>query len=309
MFGLKRYNYDTFTKDLLVKDLASTKAFAGGPEPGERAPDFEAKTLDGESIRLSDYEGEKNVVLTFGSVTCPMTAGSIGGLNRLYEEYNGDEVQFLFVYVREAHPGDEVPAHRTIEHKERAAELLREEEEIEIPIIVDDVKGSIHRKYGKLPNSTYMIDKSGRVAFRALWTKPRVVEAALEELLERQEERDVEHAIVRGGEDRSFPITYSVLHSHRALDRGGRKALRDFRQAMGRPGRAMLAASRITGPVAENWGKALLGAGIAGGVITGGLLLGRELRKRRFQRQEPYRVHERPLPRATAGGEYEAVGI
>jgi hypothetical protein len=125
MFGLKRYNYGTFTRDLILKDLAKTK-FAGGPKPGERAPEFEARTLDGDTIELSDYRGEKNVVLTFGSATCPMTAAAMDGLNELYDEFHGDDVEFVFCYVREAHPGDDLPAHRTMDEKIAAAELLRE---------------------------------------------------------------------------------------------------------------------------------------------------------------------------------------
>src|SRR5256885_9711152 len=53
--------------------------------------------------------------------------------------------------------------------------------------------------------------------FRSLWSRPRQIEAALDELLERQLERDVEHAIVNGGEDTSMPVARSMLHTHRAL--------------------------------------------------------------------------------------------
>ncbi len=308
MFGIKRYNYHSFTKDLLAKDILKSK-FRGGPRPGERAPDFEGRTLDGNSVRLSDYEGRKNVVLTFGSATCPFTASSIRGMNRLSDSYSGSEVEFLFVYVREAHPGERMGAHKSIEDKVRAAEKLRAEEEIEMPVVVDDLHGSIHRKYGKMPNPTFLIDKSGRVAFRCLWTRAGIVEDALEELLERQQERDVEHAVVRGGEDTSMPMTYAALHTHRALERGGRKAVEEFHREMGMPGRISTATSRVVEPIALNPGRSLAAAAIAGGVITGGLLLGRYLRDRRFTRfREPYAV---PVPRKSATGtnDYEAVGI
>ncbi len=96
MFGFRPYNYERFTRELLLKDIACGKA-AGGPEPGDRAPDFEARTLDGNKVRLSDYRGEKNVVLTFGSATCPMTAGSTPGMNKLFQKYQGEDVQFLCV--------------------------------------------------------------------------------------------------------------------------------------------------------------------------------------------------------------------
>ncbi len=305
MFGLKPYNYDTFTRELLVKDILKSE-FIGGPKPGERAPDFEGRTLHGDEVRLSDHEGERNVVLTFGSATCPFTASSIRGLNDLYDEFTSQRVLFLFVYVREAHPGERLPSHASLREKVRAAELFREAEEVEMPIVVDDLRGTIHKKYGRLPNATYVIDKSGRVAFRALWTRPRVVRQAIEELLERQQERNHDHAVVHGGEDTSMPMSYAMLHTHRALDRGGRKSVEDFHREMGIGGRLSTVTSRVVEPLTMHPGRAVAGAALAGGVIAGGLFLGRYLRNRRFAYRGPYRM---PAPPTTPGGEYEAVGI
>lgn len=307
MFGISRYNYEAFTREMLRKEMAQQNR---GPKPGERAPEFEIESVEGETIRLSDYLGEKNVVLTFGSATCPMTAGSISGMNDLSAEYNGDDVQFLFVYVREAHPGDALPAHRSMEEKMRAARLLRQEEEIDMPVLVDDLRGSLHRKYGKLPNPTFIIDKSGRIAFRALWTRPGVVEDALGELLERQRDRGVEHAVVNGGEDRSLPRYYALVHAYRALERGGEKAKKDFRRALGVRGRVALASSRMADPLVMNPGKALAAAAITGGVITAGLLAGRKLREKRFSNKRPYNIYEGAQYRTgtKTGTDYE-VGI
>ncbi|MBV9609113.1 MAG: redoxin domain-containing protein [Acidobacteria bacterium] len=308
MFGFSKYNYEKFTRDLLAKDMVKSKMM-GGPRPGERAPDFSGRTIDGEKLQLSDFRGEKNVVLAFGSATCPMTAGSISGMNDLFEEYNGDDVQFIFVYVREAHPGEDIPAHSSYEDKIEAAELLREEDEIEMPIIVDDLSGTIHKKYGKLPNPTYLIDKSGRVAFRCLWTDAGVVEDALEELLERQRDRDVEHAVVNGGEDTSMHMKNAFVYSHRALRRGGDQAVADFREAMGMPGRLALLSSRVTEPIIMNPAKVVTAVAITGGVIVGGLIAGRELRRRRFTPRETYRVYAKTPPRRMTGTDYEPVGI
>ena len=167
------------------------------PGPGRvQAPDFKATTLDGETVRLSDYAGKKNVLLVFGSATCPMTAASIGQINELYDRFRGDEIEFVFIYVREAHPGEVIPAHKSMREKTEAARLLRDEEDMHMPIIVDDLRGSIHRKYSKLPNPAFLIDKSGRVAFLSLWSKPAGLGQAIQELLETQEERGVHHAVV-----------------------------------------------------------------------------------------------------------------
>jgi hypothetical protein len=153
------------------------------------------------------------------------------------------------------------------------------------------------------------VDKSGRVAFRCLWTRPSVIDEALQELLARQRDRDAEHAIVHGGEDTSMPSVYAMLHAFRALERGGPKSIRDFRREMGVPGRVAVTASRILEPVSSNPGKALAAVGVTAGVVVGGILLGHFLRERRFR--TPYDIERVGRPRRPRGnhGDYEAVGI
>jgi peroxiredoxin len=309
MFGLDSYNYGTFTKDMLLKVMAAAKTAVGGPRPGEKAPEFEARTLDGDKVKLSDFRGKKNVVLTFGSATCPMTAGSIGGIDDLAEKFDSDDVQFFFIYVREAHPGEKIGAHNSMEEKVKAAELLREEEALQIPVVVDRLRGNIHRKYGKLPNPTFIIDKSGRVAFRGYWTQPSVIEEALKELLEVQEERGVEHAVVLGGEDKSVPMAATLFHAYRALRRGGKTSIRNFEKAMGLPGRVMMAGSRLVGPVAEHPGRTLAALALGAGVVAAGVFAGRALRERRFRSRHPYQYFPEPEEEEQEPEDYGAVGI
>jgi len=179
-----------------------------------------------------------------------------------------------------------------------------------MPILVDALRGAIHRKYGKLPNPTFVIDKSGRIAFRALWTQPSVIEEALQELLDHQRERGMEHVIINGGEDRSFPLAYAVVHAYRTLERGGEKSLADFREALGTRGRVALAASRIADPIVMHPGRVFAAAAITGGVVTAGLLAGRMLRDKRLAARQPYNVYRVPRRPARTGTDYsEPVGI
>ena len=97
MFGSGTYNYENFRKSELLKLMQGRFR---GPKPGDRAPDFKARTLDGEKNKLSSFRGDKNIVLTFGSATCPMTAGSIGGMNELYGNYRDEDVEFPGVRAR-----------------------------------------------------------------------------------------------------------------------------------------------------------------------------------------------------------------
>ena len=305
MFGFSNYNYDRFNKNSLLKDMARSK-FGNAPEPGDDAPDFTLRTVDGDKVKLSDYADERNVLLTFGSATCPATAASIAGIRDLHEEF-GDDVQFLFVYVREAHPGDELPPHRSMDDKMNAAELLRDEEELEMPILLDELGGKVHRKYGSMPNPSFLIDKSGRVAFRSLASRPSSLRKAIEELIEVQEDRDTDHAIVNDGEDSALPPLKMFLHAQRALERGGDEAVDNFREEMGLPGRIALTGGRIARPVVENPGATAATALAIAGVVGLGLYVGLQLRKKRFENL-PYRGQSSRKARPKGEDDY-AVGI
>ncbi|MGZ4845642.1 MAG: peroxiredoxin family protein [Candidatus Angelobacter sp.] len=308
MLGLGTYNYGHFSRELF-HDLARTSF--SGPGPGMNAPDFKATTLDGETIRLSDFAGKKNVLLVFGSATCPMTAASIVRINELYDRFRGDEIEFLFIYVREAHPGEIIPAHSSMREKIEAARLLRDEEDMKMPILVDDLRGSIHRKYSRLPNPAFLIDKAGRVAFLSLWSKPAGLARAIQQLLDLQEERGVDHLVVNGGQDLDMPVPYSSLYAYRALERGGKESMNDFRQALGLPARVAMTASHLARPLLDNPGRVMSIAALTAAVLAGGLYAGFELRKRRLgMPRNPYRAYERDKVRGTeTDTDYGAVGI
>lgn len=47
------------------------------PRIGEQALDFELKTPEGKTVKLSDLYAEKPVVLEFGCITCPVYRGGM----------------------------------------------------------------------------------------------------------------------------------------------------------------------------------------------------------------------------------------
>jgi hypothetical protein len=308
MLGLGNYNYERFSRNIL-EELEYARF--SGPAPGEHAPDFTARSLDGDRVRLSDFQGRKNVLLLFGSLTCPMTAAAIRGINDLYERLRGDKIEFLFVYVREAHPGELAPPHHSAAEKVRAAELLRDAEDIQMPVLVDDVGGSIHRRYSKLPCPSFLIDRSGRVAFRSMWSNPEGLAAAIDELIELQSERKADHSVVCAGEDRSRPLSYSRLYSYRALERGGESAVYDFCTAAGRLRPVGPSTSLPEDSLLQRPGRVLAITALTTAVLAGGLYAGFELRKRRLGiHRNPYRAYERDKrPDSEADTDYGAVGI
>jgi peroxiredoxin len=64
--SVDEYNYSTFTTS---EARGKTRVFANVVHAGEEAPDFDLPTLDGNRIKLSQFRGEKYVVLEFGAVT------------------------------------------------------------------------------------------------------------------------------------------------------------------------------------------------------------------------------------------------
>jgi hypothetical protein len=96
------------------------------------------------------------------------------------QEYADRGIASVFVYTREAHPGEHYPAHAHPEQKLAHARSFAERFGIERPILVDDIAGTGHRLYGLLPNMTYLVSKAGRILFRADWTDAPTIRAALD---------------------------------------------------------------------------------------------------------------------------------
>ena len=97
---------------------------------------------------------------------------STGQLSRLYDE-SRDDVQFLFVYCREAHPIDgDLPSYRTMvedpvttaERSELAKQFV-DDFELDIPVLVDAVNDAVSKAYASHPDRLYLVGKDGRIAF------------------------------------------------------------------------------------------------------------------------------------------------
>jgi hypothetical protein len=108
--------------------------------------------------------------------------GEVSPLNELYKGYRDRGFEFLTIYVREPHPGESYGPHRTWEQKLRSARDCREQDGIANPLLVDDLAGAVHRCYGSMPNMVYIVDKNGRIAYKAMWTDHEEVASVLANL-------------------------------------------------------------------------------------------------------------------------------
>ena len=79
--------------------------------------------------------------------------------------------------------------HDSLEAKQACARLLREEAGIGRDILIDGLSGRVHRAYGLMPNMTWVIDRGGRVAYKAGWTSAANVEAFLGRFLAARDQR------------------------------------------------------------------------------------------------------------------------
>ena len=205
------YNYPHFRSEFY--DFEAFDA----PEVGEPFRDVTLWTLDGEEVRLSDYLRGKPLVLETGSITCPMYAASAGPMQEIAAKYS-DDLDFVLMYVREAHPGERTRAHSDLDAKIATAKRSAVHHGDRRTTLVDDPHGSAHRLWGAMPNSVFVIARDGTVIYRTMWNNADQLDPILGE-------------IVRGGTieaDDLKPAAPFTIHATRTLLVGGWKALWDF---------------------------------------------------------------------------------
>lgn len=176
------------------------------PDVGDMAPDVPLWDLETKSmVRLGEIAPDLPLLLVFGSYSCPIFRSHLDDLERVAEAYRG-QLEIVIVYTLEAHPTDENPyvrgiwlsqvnealdvrirQHRSME--ERLSVVNNPPPGLETPVrvlvdlmehieTVDNLAdiGSSHpgnnpawKAYGLLPNSAFLVDTAGRIAFRTAW--------------------------------------------------------------------------------------------------------------------------------------------
>ena len=147
--------------------------------PGEMAPDFTLGTVDGHGkITLSSYRGQRPVALVFGSYSCPPFRHAGGRLKQVFTAYS-DRVQFLMVYIREAHAIDgewpitgkgmpivEDPIN--VEERRHVAQQCTAAMDLAgMTAVVDDVDDSVNATFEGDPNRLYLIGLDGKVSYKS----------------------------------------------------------------------------------------------------------------------------------------------
>jgi peroxiredoxin len=164
-----------------------------GPGPGDVAPAFELTGVTGEAVTLASFRG-KPVVIEFGSYTCPVFRRQVQPLQTLQTRF-GDNVRWVLVYTKEAHPVDgnvaginrregiEVPQHVSFEERLETAKLCRQKLNLKTMVLVDGLENKVTEAYGGHPNRGFVIDADGKVVSRQNWIDADKTREALEGLL------------------------------------------------------------------------------------------------------------------------------
>jgi peroxiredoxin len=195
---------------------------------GAPAPEFEAATLDGKIVCLSDYRGKRHVVIMTGAVTSPMCAFEVPAFNQLQQDYDGRGVSFFLLYTRESHPAENYAAHKSFEQKLSYARELQRFEDVRVPIIVDHLDGRIHRAYGVWPNALFVVHKDGRLIFRSNMASDRELRQFLDDLLAAEKAAAEGHVTHLQYSERVLPHVADQATHRRVYERAGSKAFEDY---------------------------------------------------------------------------------
>jgi peroxiredoxin len=117
---------------------------------GDQAPDFQLQTLDGKTVRLSDYRGQ-GVFLNFWATYCPPCKKEMPYMQNQYEKFKDKGVTILAVDVGEP---------------KLTVEKFVKRYGLTFPILLDE-KEEVIDLYGvgAIP-VTFLIDKNGKVVDR-----------------------------------------------------------------------------------------------------------------------------------------------
>jgi hypothetical protein len=152
-------------------------------------------------------------------------------MDEIADTYAERGVNSIFLYVREAHPGENFPHHTSFEQKRAQAKVFQQRWQCRRPILLDDLLGTAHNAFGRMPNMTYILGSDHRVLFRADWTDADTVRFALDYLLSVDE---------RQREGTAIEPFYAELRGFRwedvagfaaGLEYNGPRAVREFRDA------------------------------------------------------------------------------
>ncbi len=75
-----------------------------------------------------------------------------------------------------------------MEEKLANARLLIRQKKVEMPVLIDGMDEAAHRRFGRLPNMVYVVDMSGRIVYKSMWTRHQELREFLREFLQTRDD-------------------------------------------------------------------------------------------------------------------------
>lgn len=127
---------------------------------GNKAPDFEATDVNGKTVKLSEFLGQRNVVLVFSRAHwCPFCMGHARQLQQRRKEFQELGADIVAVYR---------------ENREGAAGLKKVAEASGAEFtLLNDPRAANSSRYSQEGFDAYVIDKEGVIRAAVQGTKPK----------------------------------------------------------------------------------------------------------------------------------------
>jgi hypothetical protein len=149
-------------------------------------------------------------------------------LDALAAEFAPRGFTSLFIYTREAHPGELLPHHTSFAQKMAHARRFRDGQRVQRRILVDALDGTVHQCFGALPNMTWILLRGGLIAYKAAWTDAEDVHAAMENVSRIVDLRRRGGRLAPFWTERLGFRTVDQAAFDAGLERNGPKAVNDF---------------------------------------------------------------------------------
>src|SRR5688572_1380797 len=139
---------------------ASAGAGKGAPSAGPKAPDFSLPSLDGKTVRLSDYLGKSVILIDFWSTTCDPCMVEMPHLVELYKKHK--DKGFVVLAISLDGPESRAQVSSVVHDKEMIFPVLLDEEttvvarynpkkELPFAVVIGKNGSIVHKRGGYNP--------------------------------------------------------------------------------------------------------------------------------------------------------------
>ena len=147
---------------VVIQVRGDRAALEARPEVGYLAPDFTLPSLDGQTVRLSDFRGKKAIFLNFWATWCIPCRQEMPTMDKAYQEYKSRDLEVLAISLDAG--------------SKSVVKNFMSELKLSYPALLDP-EMEVLRLYRQFSiPATFLIDKQGIVRHREVgyrdWTTP-----------------------------------------------------------------------------------------------------------------------------------------